>query len=267
MGVLENRRNVYFSADIPRGDDGQQTSSDEDVGGWEVNESTEAPPVAAPPRARPPPSPVSPRKRSFGHKLRLKKGRRSRQRCEEERKMVYEVFGTSELPEDVMEGLDVPNPSRSHFTTLLEVENASLLQDFVEDRVQTESSLQTRQQQQKEQDLNDPEAAFLGISAAQRGALRKHYHEGALEELERDIMEFFRTNPESEFIVDNLSGYERLLAHAASKYHHLQSRSFDEDGTRKLKIDNPAGNFVPIDPSLSKYLRIRTANNKKHRGL
>ena len=42
---------------------------------------------------------------------------------------------------------------------------------------------------------------------------------------------------------------------------------FDEDGKRKIKIGNPLGTeFNPIDPSLSKYLKIRAVKNKQ-RGL
>ena len=42
---------------------------------------------------------------------------------------------------------------------------------------------------------------------------------------------------------------------------------FDEDGKRKIKIGNPSKNkFHPIDPSLSKYLKIRSVRNKQ-RGL
>ena len=107
-------------------------------------------------------------------------------------------------------------------------------------------------------------------------------------------MSFFVENPSEDFVADHLDAYERLLVHAASKYHQLHSRSklpnqvyvailtslksqvhqcgncvlgFDEDGKRKIKIGNPLGTeFNPIDPSLSKYLKIRAVKNKQ-RGL
>ena len=49
--------------------------------------------------------------------------------------------------------------------------------------------------------------------------------QGALDALEQEIMEFFKENPGDDFVADHLDSYERLLAHAASKYHQLQSRS------------------------------------------
>ena len=108
-------------------------------------------------------------------------------------------------------------------------------------------------------------------------------------------MSFFVENPSEYYVADHLDAYERLLVHAASKYHQLHSRSklsnvyqvflailtsvktgssmwkcvlgFDEDGKRKIKIGNPLGTeFNPIDPSLSKYLKIRAVKNKQ-RGL
>ena len=115
-----------------------------------------------------------------------------------------------------------------------------------------------------------------------------------MEALEEKVMSFFVENPSEDYVADHLDAYERLLVHAASKYHQLHSRSklsnvyqvyvtrhplrqvhqcgncvlgFDEDGKRKIKIGNPLGTeFNPIDPSLSKYLKIRAVKNKQ-RGL
>lgn len=281
MGVLENRRNVYFNdtINVNRG----QESSDEDTGS---DGGEDVPAVQtvngdgqqnADNRRRnqqqTPPSPASGRKyQRCGHKLVLKKGRRSRQRCESERSLAVEVFGSADIPEEALEGWDIVNPTRSHFTALLtQSENAKLLKEFIEgatiEQGQDDYETRPRDQNGVPHHPEDPEEAFLSISTALRGALKKHYNEGALVALEQEIMAFFSENPCRDYVADHLDGYERLLAHAASKYHQLQSRSFDEDGKRKIKIGNPSRTeFQPIDPSLSKYLKIRAMRNKQ-RGL
>ena len=80
-----------------------------------------------------------------------------------------------------------------------------------------------------------------------------------LEALENEIVEYFRENPGTEYISSELSSYERLLVHAASSYNKLDSRSFDKNGKRILVIHNrnQKKSFCPVDPSLSKYLKIR----------
>jgi len=281
MGVLENRRNVYFN-DTVNINQGQE-SSGEDTG----SDGGEDVPVLQIPtngggqqdthnrrrnQQQTPPSPASGRKyQRCGHKLVLKKGRRSRQRCESERSLAVEVFGSADIPEEALEGWDIVNPSRSHFTALLtEAENANLLKEFIEGATVDQDPDGYERLPRGNRVLHhpeDPEEAFLSISTALRGALKKHYNEGALVALEEEIMAFFQDNPCQDYVADHLDGYERLLAHAASKYHQLQSRSFDEDGKRKIKIGNPLRTeFQPIDPSLSKYLKIRAMRNKQ-RGL
>ena len=60
-----------------------------------------------------PPSPASGRKyQRCGHKLVLKKGRRSRHRCESERSLAVEVFGSADIPDEALEGWDIANPTR-----------------------------------------------------------------------------------------------------------------------------------------------------------
>jgi len=271
MGPWENRRNVYFANDLITD---QVTSSSEE--GEHSDDVGEAPqpirPLSRDQRSGPPPpSPLLRRRQPsrHGHKLTLKKGRRSRQRYENERELAYEAFGCSEVPTEVLEGWDImPRPSRSQFAVLLEAENANVLCDFIEDRIETVDSAPavkaTNYGTATTEDANcnfDPEKSFLGISAALRGALKKHYHEGALMALEKEITNFFLENPRSEYVADdNLSSYERLLAHAASKYHNLQSKSFDiGSGRRKLTVENPlAEKFNPMDPTLAQYLKIRS---------
>jgi len=283
MGVLENRRNVYFNDTVVANPSTEEedSSDGEDEGAQLAIQAVAAQTAATETTRRrnrssqqqTPPSPASGRKyQRCGHKLVLKKGRRSRQRCESERSLAVEVFGSADIPEEALEGWDIVNPGRSHFTTLLtQSENADLLKEFV-DGAFVDGGNDDNEEARGKPPVRpaypeNPEEAFLSISTALRGALKKHYNEGALDALEQEIMEFFKENPGDDFVADHLDSYERLLAHAASKYHQLQSRSFDEDGKRKIKIGNPSKNeFHPIDPSLSKYLKIRSVRNKQ-RGL
>jgi len=267
MGVLENRRNVYFSHDIVS-DQHPATSSEDDSDDAPLAGQQQQPQAVIQRPQQPPPSPLVRRKQPqrHGHKLAMKKGRRSRQRYENERELAYEAFG-GEVPADVLEGWDIaPRPSRSHFSVLLEAENAAVLKDFVEDRMTVKAAAANDvEAAAPTADTRDPEKAFLGISVALRGALKKHYHEGALIALEQEITDFFRENPKEEYVADDhLSSYERLLAHAVSKYHHLQSRSYDVGtGKRKMTIENPlAEMFSPMDPYLAKYLKIRSNKNQ-----
>lgn len=282
----DNRRNVYFSdpVTVPNNGINRDTtseSSDEDPGvqaaiaDQAVTQQQRQLNDSRPPRrtsSQAPPSPATGRKvQRFGHKLTLKKGRRTRQRCESERSLAVEVFGSADIPEEALEGWDIANPGRSHFTTLLtESENAELLKDFVDGGCDANPEDGWQAGCGKPPlgcSPETPEEAFLSISTALRGALKKHYHEGALEALEEKVMSFFVENPSEDYVADHLDAYERLLVHAASKYHQLHSRSFDEDGKRKIKIGNPLGTeFNPMDPSLSKYLKIRAVKNKQ-RGL
>ena len=50
--------------------------------------------------------------------------------------------------------------------------------------------------------------------------------QGMVEGLEEEIRSFFVRNPsEKSYVLKGLSSYERLLAHAASAYNYLKSRS------------------------------------------
>ena len=84
-----------------------------------------------------------------------------------------------------------------------------------------------------------------------------------LEALESEITDFFIANPNSKYIASNLTSYERLLAHATSSYNKLYSRSFDKNGRRMFMVQNcnKYKKFKPVNPSLSKYLRIRSSSN------
>lgn len=215
-------------------------------------------------RVRPPPSPFNPRRRNnaTGHKLVLKKGRRSRHRYENERRL---FAGAGIQPDDEDnsddEWNDFRESNKSHFSALLEGDNKDLLDTFVNNKEILEegrSDVKTTSPSKF-----DPEDAFLNIGSSLRSAMKKHLPWGMLEGLENDIRKFFIQNPNKDYIVEELSSFERLLAHAASAYNFLQSHSFNDGGKRKLKIENPRFNFYPHDPSLSDYLKIRSSTVKK----
>ena len=49
--------------------------------------------------------------------------------------------------------------------------------------------------------------------------------QGMLEGLDREICDFFETDPDAVYISQSMSSYERLLAHACSMYYQLRSQS------------------------------------------
>ena len=101
-------------------------------------------------------------------------------------------------------------------------------------------------QQLEEGEERDPESAYLSICSNIRMAMKKHlplvgkiliffwritlgfiysYFQGMVESLEQDITNFFTEKPDSVYVADDLSSYERLLAHACCSYNSLTSRS------------------------------------------
>lgn len=258
MGVLPNTRKVCF----PQSDSDdhgivESTDSDSDV-----------PPPPAPARQRRrsgcstlPVSPAAIRRKFCGHKLTLKKGRRSQHRYENERMLFSSVDMDSEEPP---EGWDIAQESRSHFTELLMASNRDLLEHFVSNMENPErdwpSSNNLNHKSKKSGEKKDPEEAYLGIHANVRAAMKKHLPWGMLEGLDKEICDFFESDPEAVFISQGLSSYERLLAHACSMYYQLRSQSLDVEGIRTLTIENPSSTFKPIDPSLPNYLRMRSSH-------
>ena len=71
----------------------------------------------------------------------------------------------------------------------------------------------------------EPEDAFLKIGFNMRQALKKHPPMGMLEGIEGKITETFVTNPNSEFVAEDMSSFERLLLHALCAYNALNSYS------------------------------------------
>jgi len=279
MGVTDNRRNVFLSQNsypwlslVP--DDGWQIINAE-------SSDDSSPPVPPPAPVRSTPSrskqiPIKKKSPSAGHRLAWKKGRRSVHRYMEEKNLFQSYLADEANDEDCLEGWDVGyHESRSYFTFLLDEDNDELLNDFVEDSDNVEMMVEAAQKRDwrnsrlrqnsvneddsSNEDINDPEEAFLSISQNLRQAFKKHLPLGMLEALENEIVEFFTENPDTDYISSELSSYERLLVHAASSYNRLNSRSYDENGQRILLVENKnkGKEFNPIDPSLTKYLQLR----------
>ena len=81
----------------------------------------------------------------------------------------------------------------------------------------------------------EPEEAFLKIGFNMRQALKKHPPMGMLEGIEEKITETFTTNPNSEFVAEDMSSFERLLLHALCSYNSLNSYS---EGVNRTSHDN-----------------------------
>ena len=182
----------------------------------------------------------------------MKKGRRSRNRCENER-LLFNLTASEIEAEDEI----VAQESRSHFTALLE--NDGLMRRYLnEDDEDDEAEDEPR----IDANISEAEAAFKRIGVVfRRNLANKHVARGIITGLEEEIRGHFEADPASYLLLDGLSSYERLLAHACSAYHSLVSHSFDfDDGEkkqRKLKVENPKRRFRAVDPKLADFLIIR----------
>lgn len=197
-------------------------------------------------------------RRDLGQRLGLKKGRRTQQRCDNE-KLLMAMYGVED--ESIL-GEDIVEERRSHFQELLNGNNQELLNTFVnneEPKFFSKPNLSKKGSCGQNEEDFEPEEAFLSISANLRHALKKNLPLGMLEGLEAKVNETFMADPNSEFLVENLSSYERLLVHALCAYNALHSHSFDYGGKRIVRVENPYGKFFSRDPSLCKYLTVRGA--------
>jgi len=195
-------------------------------------------------------------RRNLGtHNVRMKQGRRTKQRLENE-KMLMSMYGIDE--EDLM-GTDVSPQTRSYFMDLVSGENEELLEQFINNQEQKYFSEQriTRRAARVEEDNFEPEDAFMKIGFNLRQALKKHPPMGMLEGLEEKITDKFTTNPNSEFVCEDLSSFERLLLHALCAYNSLNSHSFDFAGKRLVRVENPHRSFFRRNPGLCSYLLER----------
>jgi len=213
-------------------------------------------PLPQPPNSRLISSAISPAllRRGLGaSRLRTKQGRRTQQRCDNE-KLLMAMYGV-----DSEDGEDIPQVGRSYFQDLLHGENEQLLEQFInneEPRFYSTQKINRKMRPESEEEF-DPEVSFLKIGSGMRQALKKHLPLGMLEGLENKVTETFLINPNTEYVADSLSSFERLLLHAICSYNSLNSHSFDFGGKRLVRVENPFGKFFQRDPSLCQYLAVR----------
>jgi len=200
-------------------------------------------------------SPAVIRRHLGGYKLRLKQGRRTKQRCENE-KMLMSMYGIEEDQE--VTGVDIPKETKSYFLDLMNMENEELLDQFINnEEPKYFNKVRIRKARKMNEDDFEPEAAFMKIGFNMRQALKKHPPMGMLEGIEEKVTETFIKNPHSEFIADDMSSFERLLLHALCAYNALNSYSFDFGGKRVVRVENPHSTFFEKDPTLCSYLATR----------
>eukprot|EP00092_Neocalanus_flemingeri_P008094 GFUD01008734.1.p1 GENE.GFUD01008734.1~~GFUD01008734.1.p1 ORF type:complete len:257 (+),score=82.78 GFUD01008734.1:83-853(+) len=250
MGVIRQPKKVVI-ADLRSGEQSTAPATDD-----ESVTSGQATPVPPTTRTRTS-SAISPAviRRELGYKLRLKQGRRTKQRCENE-KLLMTMYG---LDEEDITGQDIAQETRSYFLDLMSMENEELLDQFInneEPRYFSKEKI-TRKAKKITEDNFEPEDAFMKIGFNLRQALKKHPPMGMLEGIEEKINGTFITNPNSEFVAEDLSSFERLLLHALCAYNALNSYSFDFGGKRIVRVENPYSTFFLKNPSLVHYLNMR----------
>ncbi|XP_067678215.1 R3H domain-containing protein 4-like [Haliotis asinina] len=84
---------------------------------------------------------------------------------------------------------------------------------------------------------------------------RRQLPMGILENLEEEIVSFFKEWPSSVFVSKLASSYERMMVHALCQFLDLRSQSYDEDGERRTQVENKHNTFLPPSPLLSQYLQ------------
>jgi len=250
MGVIRQLKKVVI-AEPNSGEQSTAPATDD-----ESVTSGQATPVPANARTRTS-SAISPAmvRRELGFKLRMKQGRRTKQRCENE-KMLMTMYGLE--AEDTM-GEDIPQETKSYFLDLMSMENEELLDQFInneEPRYFSKEKISRKVKKLTEENF-EPEEAFLKIGFNMRQALKKHPPMGMLEGIEEKITETFINNPNSEYVAEDMSSFERLLLHALCSYNALNSYSFDFGGKRIVRVENPYSTFFLKNPSLCAYLRLR----------
>jgi len=259
MGVLPNARKVHIHTGASNSEMSSSTNTDDESG---VSTPAQVPiATGRPPRPQPTGLPALVSK-NIGYRLHLKKGRRSKQRYENERLLVA-MYGVDS--EDIESGKDLCKQYRSHFQDILEQQNQDILDEFLN---QEEGKYFTIQETEEENDLTredeqvcteeqiQAEDAFLRISWRMRQALKRNIPHGIIKNIEQNINQNFITNPSSEYVCE-MSSYERLLVHALSAFYSLNSYSYDQDGKRLVKVENPRKTFNPKDPGLAEYLLLR----------
>ena len=123
--------------------------------------------------------PIQVRRNLGTHSVGMKRGRRTKQRLENE-KMLMSMYGIDE--EDLM-GADVSPQTRSYFMDLVSGDNEELLEQFINNQEQMYFSEQrnSRRAPRVDEDNFEPEDAFMKIGFNLRQALKKHPPMGMLE--------------------------------------------------------------------------------------
>lgn len=192
--------------------------------------------------------------RLLGNRLRTKQGRRTKQRLDNER-MLMVMYG---VDDEELEGCDIAPQTRSHFLDLMSSENEALLEEFINNEEEKFFHKEKRGRKRKQsQEGFQPEEAFMKIGFNMRQALKKHPPMGMLENIEEKLNERFSENPNTEFLSDEMSSFERLLLHALAAYNALNSHSFEFGGKRVVRVENPHSTWFRRDPGLCEYLARR----------
>merc|ERR1712240_274190 len=181
---------------------------DESVSSGQVTPTPSAPSAA--PRRGFCPSLLT-RRLGHSHRLTEKKGRRTQQRCENE-KMLMSMYGI-----DSEEGEDIPQQGKSYFLDLLQQDNEELLEQFInneEPKYFNKEKRNKRKRAETESAEFEPEEAFLKIGSNLRQALKHQLPLGMLQGIEDRLDDTFSANPNTEYVVEDLSSFERLLLHA-----------------------------------------------------
>lgn len=251
MGVINKSRKIL----IQTGDSNSEQSSApaSDV------ESGYTTPAAVVPGIRPLcPATLT---RNIGYRLKMRKGARANRRFENER-LLMSMYGGDSLEGEEFQ--DVNQPTYSYFTDLMDETNREILEEFLNNEESKYFNVQeeneelepdTRTLEEMEQEFQ-AEEAFLRISGRMRQALKKNVPLGMLRGIEETINDSFSKDPESDYVCA-LSSFERLLVHALSAYNCLNSYSFDQNGKRVVKVENPRKCFFKKDPTLTDYISVR----------
>ncbi|CAI9726079.1 domain-containing 4-like [Octopus vulgaris] len=186
-----------------------------------------------------------------------------------------------------LEKIDRVEPRRSVFAEILmDKEKWKVWNDFINQSeeeqqkiLQKSNSRNSRYQRSKsdqilkDKDLNqenweivpDMRAAHPAHTAEQcfqkldrniRATLkRRHFPQGLLLTIEEDLISFFKEWPTAVYISQLANSFERLLLHALCQYLGLKSKSFEEEGIRRIEVENSKDYFRPPNVLLSQYIQ------------
>ncbi|GAB1598324.1 R3H domain-containing protein 4-like [Argonauta hians] len=84
---------------------------------------------------------------------------------------------------------------------------------------------------------------------------RRHFPQGLLLSIEEDLISFFKEWPTAVYISQLANSFERLLLHALCQYLGLKSKSFEQDGVKRIEVENCKDYFRPPNVLLSQYIQ------------